>query len=415
MINSRQAINNTLNHKKSSKLPIDFGSTGVTGISASIVSKLRKFYGLNSQPVKVIEPYEMLGEIDDELRKILGIDCIELSGKNNIFGFENDDWKEWKLFDGTEVLVPGKFNTDVNSDGTIYQYPQGDKNVPPSAKMPKQGYYFDSIIRKNNNSKDLKLEDNLEEFKIFNDKDIADIKRKAEALYNKNCAIVASFGISSFGDIALVPGPSLKNPKGIRDIEEWYISLIANKNHIYKLFSKQCDISLENYSKVYKEIGDKISVVFSSGTDFGTQRATLISKKTYMELFKPFHKKVNNWIHKNTNWKTFLHSCGAIEPLISEFIDAEFDILNPIQTSAEGMDPIKLVKKYGKDLVFWGGGIDTQKTLPFGTKKEVIDQVKRRIEIFNINGGFVFSAIHNIQANTPIENVVAMFETIKNM
>ncbi|MCG2791549.1 MAG: methyltransferase, partial [Actinomycetia bacterium] len=158
----------------------------------------------------------------------------------------------------------------------------------------------------------------------------------------------------------------------------------------------------------------KISIIFISGTDFGTQRSLFISKDAYRELYKPLHTKVNEWVHKNTKWKTFIHSCGAIEPLISEFIEAGFDILNPIQCSAEGMDPVTLKEKYGKDIVFWGGGVDTQKTLPFGTREEVKKEVEERIKIFNKGGGFVFNTIHNIQAKTPIENVISMIEVVKN-
>jgi len=133
----------------------------------------------------------------------------------------------------------------------------------------------------------------------------------------------------------------------------------------------------------------------------------------FRKLFKPFYKKINNWIHEHTKWKTFKHSCGSIEPLIPEFIDAGFDILNPVQTSAANMDPVSLKKKYGSQITFWGGGVDTQKTLPFGSPRDVEKEVEERIKIFGEGGGFVFTTVHNIQANVPIENVIAMFETLK--
>ena len=123
---------------------------------------------------------------------------------------------------------------------------------------------------------------------------------------------------------------------------------------------------------------------------------------------------VNDFIHKNSNWKVFIHSCGSIRELIPDLIDAGFDILNPVQCSAAGMDAKELKKEFGKDLVFWGGGVDTQKTIPFGTPKEVYDQVRERIKIFNDPTGMVFNTIHNIQAGTPVENILAMFEAIKD-
>jgi uroporphyrinogen-III decarboxylase len=159
-------------------------------------------------------------------------------------------------------------------------------------------------------------------------------------------------------------------------------------------------------------VGSLIDVVFICGTDFGTQIGAFCSTDTFKELYMPYYRKMNDWIHKNTRWKTFKHSCGAIEPFLSLLIEAGFDIINPVQCSAVGMDPEKLKDKYGDKIVFWGGGVDTQKVLPFGTPKEVREQVLRRCEIFSKNGGFVFNAIHNIQAKTPVENIVAMIDAV---
>ena len=129
----------------------------------------------------------------------------------------------------------------------------------------------------------------------------------------------------------------------------------------------------------------------------------------------PYYKKVNNWIHSNTRWKTFKHSCGAVESLMSLFIESGFDIINPVQINAEGMDARKLKQKYGKDIVFWGGGVDTQGVFPFGTPGQVKEQVKKQCSILNENGGFVFNTVHNIQANVPFKNVVAMLEALKEL
>jgi uroporphyrinogen-III decarboxylase len=280
--------------------------------------------------------------------------------------------------------------------------------------MPEKGYYFDSIIRQEKiDDNNLNFEDNLEEFEIINDRELEYIKNKAEQLYNNTkYSIVASLVQSGFGDIAFVPGPTLKNPKGIRDITEWYMSMVTRKQYIKKIFEKQCEIALENYKRISNLVGDKIDVVVTTGTDFGAQNGLFISKDSYREMFKPFHLKINNWIHENTDWKTFIHSCGSVYELIPDFIEAGFDILNPVQISAKDMEPERLKKEFGKDIVFWGGGVNTQKTLPFGTPKQVREEVKRNIEIFGANGGFVFSTVHNLQSNNPIENVIAMIEVI---
>lgn len=149
------------------------------------------------------------------------------------------------------------------------------------------------------------------------------------------------------------------------------------------------------------------------GTDFGTQNATFCSLDTFKSLYVPYYKRVNDWIHAHTTWRTFKHSCGAVESFMPAFIDAGFDIINPIQCSAEGMDPKKLKAQYGDRLIFWGGGVDTQRTLPFGTPAEVRVEVLERCEVFSKGGGFVFNAIHNVQANTPVANVTAMIDAVK--
>jgi len=415
-MNSRQRIQFAINHKYTDKIPVDFGATTVTGISASMVSRLRDYYRLDGKPVKVIEPYEMLGEIRDDLKNKMGIDCIALRGKKNSFGFENNKWKAWKLFDGTPVLVPGLFNTEIEKDGSIFQYPEGDINAAPSGRMPKGGYYFDAIIRQPYLDFDnLRIKDNIEEFKFISDQELKYLEKEVNYLYkNTDFAIALEFGGTSFGDLAQLPGIAMKNPKGIRDLQEWYIALIKNKYYINEIFNRQCEIALKNLQKIYQAVFNKIDVIFTSGTDFGTQTSLSISVDIFNELFKPFYKKVNEWIHKNTKWKIFIHSCGAIKPLITYFIDAGFYILNPVQLSAKGMNAVELKEKYGRDIVFWGGGVDTQKTLPFGTEEEVIKEVTERIKIFGRGGGFVFSSIHNIQAKTPIKNIISMINAVNS-
>ena len=161
-------------------------------------------------------------------------------------------------------------------------------------------------------------------------------------------------------------------------------------------------------------MGDKVQVVFVSGTDFGTQRGLFCSVDSYRKLFKPFHKAVNERIHELTSWKTFIHSCGSVYELIPDLIEAGFDVLNPVQCSAEGMEPRRLKKEFCKDIVFWGGGVDTQNTLPFGRPEEIYKEVCERIEIFAKGSGFVFNGIHNIQSNVPTENILAMFKAVND-
>jgi hypothetical protein len=415
-MNSRQRLETTLNHKAPDRVCIDFGATPVTGIAATAVSRLREaIIGQRDYRVRVIEPYQILGEIDELLIDAMGIDVVGVSPAQTLFGFENKDWKDFDLFDGTKVRVQGGFVTKRDKNGDLLIFPQGDTSVEPTGRLPKGGFYFDAICRQGPIDEDkLNPLDNLEEFGILGESDLKYFSETAAKKAATGKGVILVVPGAGFGDIALVPAPWMKKVKGIRDVEEWYISTAARKDYVRKVFEGQCEIALKNLVLLFKAVGDNVQAAFITGTDFGTQRGLFISVKAYRELYKPFHKQVNDLIHKNTRWKTFIHSCGGIYELIPDFIEAGFDILNPVQCSAEGMEPKRLKKEFGKNLVFWGGGVDTQKTLAFGTADEVYREVRERIEVFNDGGGFVFDAIHNIQATTPVENILAMLRAIKD-
>jgi len=413
---SRGRVKKAINHQKTDRIPLDLGSTLVTGIQASPYAKLRRALGLKEKSVKVIDPFQMLAQVEMEVREKLGVDTIGLWLPNNKFGFKNENWKPWKLFDGTEVMVPDKFITTRDKEGNIYIYPQGDTSSPPCAKMPKGGYYFDALVRQEPiNEENLNPEDwARQQFSVFSDETLRYLERKADKLYkNTDLCIVGNFIDASFGDIALVPGLSIKHPKGIRDQKEWYLAHILHPDYIKGIFNIQCAIVLKNLELSYQALGDKIDVIMVSGADFGSQNGPFISPDMYREFYKPFHKKINDWIHKNTPWKTFYHSCGSIVAFLDDFVEVGVDILNPVQTSARDMDPTMLKEKYGDRLVFWGGGVDTQKTLPFGNPEEVRNEATERCRIFGKGGGFVFNTIHNIQSKVPINNLIAMFQAVK--
>jgi uroporphyrinogen-III decarboxylase len=205
----------------------------------------------------------------------------------------------------------------------------------------------------------------------------------------------------------------MKHPKGIRDITEWYVSTALRPDFVEQIFSAQVDIAIPNLKKLHNACGDKIGAIFICGTDFGTQDSTFCSADTYKSLYHPHYRKLNDWVHSNTGWKTFKHCCGSIPSFMPLFIESGFDIINPVQTSAKGMDPRWLKNEFGRDITFWGGGMETQKILPFGTPEEVRREVLMKCEIFGKDGGFVFNAIHNVQAKTPVENVVAMIDAVK--
>ena len=411
---SKERLRTTLAHKAPDRIAIDFGATPVTGIHVLTIQKLREYYGLKKIPVKVTEPYQMLGEIDPELMDILGVDVIGLSPRTNIIGFESNNWKEFRMWWGQEVLVPGNFNTKTLASGDLLLFPEGDMTVPPSARMPSTGYFFDTLIRQELFEEDkLKVDDNLEEFAPISPVDIDYWTRQIEMAKKSDRGIVANFGGTALGDIALVPAPFMKRPRGIRDIQEWYMSPLVRPDFIKEVFERQTDIAVENLKKLFSIAGNVVDVVYLCGNDFGTQQSTFCDLEGFREFYVPYYRKMTDWIHANTEWKVFKHSCGAVESLMEGFIEAGFDILNPVQISAAGMNPEKLKEKYGKQLVFWGGGVDTQKVLAFGTPDEVKKQVRELCSVFSREGGFVFNTVHNIQANVPVENVAAMIETLR--
>lgn len=417
-MNSRERVQLALNHQEGDRIPLDLGGCGQTGMHVSMVYALRQALKLDrpGTPVKVTEPYQMLGEISSDLWEALGIDVAGLGGTTTMFGFKNEGWKFWTTFDGTPVLVPDKFNTEPDENGNILMYAEGDHSAAPSAMMPKGGFYFDSIIRQTPiDDATLNVADNLEEFGPISEAELHHLQVEAEALYTQtDKAILMVLGGMGFGDIALVPGPMLKHPRGIRDIAEWYMSALTRPDYVRQIFERQCAVALENLPRIYAAVGDRITVAWLSGTDFGAQNSCLLSPKTFRSLYKPYYKQVNDWIHRHTPWRTFIHSCGSIQPLIPDIIEVGFDILNPVQTSAANMDPTVLKTRFGDRVTFWGGGVETQRVLPFGTPDEVRAQVRERLQIFGEGGGFIFNPIHNVQAGVPIENLLAMYETVRD-
>jgi Uroporphyrinogen decarboxylase (URO-D) len=413
-MNSKERVLASLNHRQPDAVPVDFGSTAVTGIHVNALAGLRDYYGLEKRPVKVYEPYQMLGLIDEDLKTIMGIDIEGIPAPETLFGFRNESWKPWRLDSGLEVLVSADFRTTRDRNGDTLIYPKGDLSVPPSGRMPKNGFFFDTIIRQEPiDEARLNPEDNLEEFGPITRENLDYFASESGRAAATGRAVMATFGGTAFGDIALVPAPFLKHPKGIRDIEEWYVSTVTRQDYIHRIFQRQAEVALRNLENIRVVVGDRVDAVFVCGTDLGTQQSQFCSVDAFRKLYFPYYKMVNDWVHRTTKWKTFKHSCGAIEPLIESFIEAGFDILNPVQVTAAGMDAARLKKNYGGRIVFWGGGVDTQTTFAFGTPAQVRDQVLRRMDILAPGGGFVFNAVHNIQATTPVANIAAMIEAVR--
>lgn len=412
-MNSRQRVKLALNHQVPDRPPRDLGSTSVTGIQAGVLDKLRKKLGLEYKPVKVHHPFMLLGHVEEDLMEALEIDVMGVWGPYNSFGFKNDFSKTWYLPDKTRVLVGGDFNTTVDDKGNTYLYPKGDTSQKPSAVLPKDGYYFDYIIRNEPFDEDnySGRDDFKEQYKVMNDEVLEHISRDCSYKYNNTpYALIGNFSGGGLGDLGQIPGPGLRRTPGLRRAEDWYMAHLLYPDYIKEVFEYQTEVALKNLALYKQACTNMLEAVFVSGTDFGTQRGGFFHPDIFRSLYKPYYKIINQWIHENTSWKTFYHSCGAISEYLDDMIDMGADIINPVQCSAAGMDPAVLKEKYKDKLVFWGGASDTQHTLPFGSRDEVVKEAEERVRIFSQGGGFIFSPIHNIQNNTPVENIIALFE-----
>jgi len=413
MMTGKERIQTVLSHREADRIALDFGATSVTGIHVKKIAEFRRYYGLEDKPVKVIEPFQMLGEVDDELKNIWNVDVVGVGGRTDMFGHFQKDFVEMKMPWGQPVLLPQSFKMKEDN-GNIYVFPQGDTRCAPTAIMPAGGYFFDAIERGRITEPDeaLTIEDNLEEFALMSDDDLSYWKEALTKARASGRAVIANIGGSGLGDIALIPGLNLKNPKGIRTITDWYMSTVMREDFIREIFERQTDIALQNIDKINQIAGDCIDIIYICGTDLGTQDSQFCSAETLSTLYGQSYRKINERVHSHTSWKTFKHCCGAIEPLLETFIDLGFDIINPVQINAAGMDPKNLKEKYGDRISFWGGGIDTQRVLQTGTPKDVKNQVYQLCEIFGRGGGFVFNTVHNLQANVPPENAFALMDAI---
>ena len=416
MTNSKERVWNALNHRGGTPVPVDFGATTVTGIHCRIVEQLRKYYGLADKPVRIVDPFQMLGEVDEELQERMGVDLVPLFGQKNMFGIDESEVHEQVTPWGQKVLIAKGIDMTPDAEGDVYIYPEGDRSVSPSAVMPEGCYFINAIERQQPIDEALlSYQDNLEEYALLNESDLAYWKQAAGKAAATGKAVVAGFGGTALGDVAFIPAMGLKHPKGIRSVAEWYMSTLIRPDFVHALFEHQTDLAIRNYEMLWNTVGDQVDVVFTCGTDFGTQDSQFCSEEVFRELWLPYYKRLNDWIHTHTTWKIFKHSCGAVLPLIPAMIDSGFDIVNPVQINAKDMDSKVLKEQFGDQLVFWGGGIDTQRVLAFGTKEEVRRQVMEQCEILGKDGGFVFNTVHNIQANVPVENVITMIETLNEI
>jgi uroporphyrinogen decarboxylase len=394
-VNSRQRVLDAIEHRQPDRVPVDLGGTRQSGIAASTYHQLKQRLGI-ATPTRVYDVYQMLAEVERPVMERFGADCIGLNRPAVAFGIVNEGWKPWQLFDGTPVEVPAGFTPLTEPNGDLVLRSNGQ----PIARMPRGGYYFDRLEVFPGGAH-LPVEEVNPP--LISDEVCEHYRVQSEALFhNTDFAIIAPMG----------PPYELFYGLGTGGFESWMISLATEPEYVHALLEKLVDVWIENLRRFAQAVGDRVQIL-QFNDDFGTQTSPFISVKMFRELIMPHYRRGLDWIHANTRMKVFLHSDGAILPLIPSLIEMGVDILNPVQTSATGMDAATLKSQFGDRLVFWGGSLDCQKTLPFGTPAEVQREVDEHVRVFSPGGGYVFASVHNIQANVPPENVIAMFDAVR--
>jgi uroporphyrinogen decarboxylase len=394
-MNSRERVLLAVNHQEPDRVPIDLGGTRQSGIAASTYHRLKQLLNVRS-PTRVFDVFQMLAEIERPIQKRFGADVIGLYRPTVAFGIRNENWKPWQLFDGTPVDMPGGFQPVIEPSGDLVLVRDGQ----PIARMFKNGFYFDRLEKYPGAAHvDLATFQPL----LLTDEECDFYRQQAEALYqNTDLAVVAPLG----------PPYELFYGLGTGDFESWIVTFATESDYVAELYEKLVSAWLENLHRFVDAVGNRVQIV-QICDDFGTQQAPFLSVKMFRERLLPFYRRGLHWIHQHTDMKVMLHSDGAIYPMLPSLIEMGVDILNPVQTSANGMDAARLKAEFGDRIAFWGGSLDCQKTLPFGSPREVVHEVAEHLRIFKPGGGYVFAPVHNIQAGVPPENIVAMFDTAR--
>jgi len=377
-LNSRERLVAALNHKEPDRIPLDLGGTIVTSITRNSYVELKKYLGLNIGEVKIFDYVQQLPYIDEKLLERLTVDVRMVA---------------------TDYMTSGDQEI-FEENGYYYFYDRWGAKL----RMPKKnGYYFDWVDFP---IKDISIEA-LKKYKwpeLDSKEYILKIKEKAKYLYeNTNYGLV---GTAVFG------GGIFEQPSRIMGMEHFLTSIVADVKFADKMMEKITELYIDNCLNYLEELGEYIQV-FVYWNDIASQTGPMISPKIYKKLVKPKDKLLIETVKSKTNAKFFYHSCGAVRDFIPDLIDIGVDILNPVQVSAKDMDTFRLKRQFGKYITFWGGGCDTQNVLPYGTSDQVRNEVKRRINDLAQEGGFIFSAVHNIQDGVPPENIMAMFETLE--
>ncbi|MGQ9568882.1 MAG: uroporphyrinogen decarboxylase family protein [Anaerolineae bacterium] len=377
-MNSRERVRLALEHKAPDRVPLDLGGTVVTGIHIHAYRRFREALGLPPREVRIGNLNQQLAVVDDDVVDLLGVDVKGVApGAPSTFQLETRDTEHCTYF--------------YDELGIGWQKPKERGLYYDLLESPLSGDITEETIERH------PWPDPTDPSRYVGLREAA--RRIAEE--EKRAVVVANM-LAGF----------VETCPWLLGFEQYFLDLAANHSLLGKLMDKLLEIKAACWERTLREVGEYVDVIVEA-EDFAGQDSLLMSPKTWRKLIKPRLQEFYGWLHQQTGAKLFLHSCGAVREVIPDLIEVGVDILNPVQVSAVGMDSAELKREFGKDLVFWGGGVDTQRVLGTGSPDEVRAEVRRRLRDFMPGGGFVFATVHNIQPNVPPENLLAMFETVR--
>ena len=391
-------------------IPVDFSGHRSSGLAALSYSELRKKLGLKSVPVRVYDPVQQLAVIDEDVLDLLGIDTIELG---RAFCLEKNDWIPWVLPDGSDCLLPAWINPERETNRWVIRSESGRiiAQMPDGAKFFEQTWYpfFE------------------------HDADTTDIRSAMkESMWHTVASPPGPLGDGPDGEkllvsaseklrkstdraiIGLFGGNLLETGQMFFRNDQFLLMLALDPPAVHDFLDRLTEIHMENLERFLLAVGKNIDIILF-GDDLGMQSGPQISPEMYREFFKPRHKMMWERAKKLADVKVMLHCCGGVRELLPDLIEAGLDTINPVQITARGMEPAGLKKDFGREIVFWGGGCDTQQILPNGSPGDVYNHVQEMTGILSRDGGFVFQQVHNILPEVPVENILAMFECLKEL
>jgi uroporphyrinogen decarboxylase len=401
-----------ISHKEPDRTPVDLGAMRSTGITAIAYHRLKAHLGMTSGATHVYDVVQQLAQPEPEILEFAGADVVDLG---RTFLTEPEDWKDFTLQGGLPAKVPRYVNLVSSEGGWLAKHKDGTV----IGVMPKDAFYLSQkyFPLADWDGRDRAVLDRLPELmeKVtwsalpsapFHEPStpghLAEVRRRAKTLFETtDYAVMVGFG-----------GNLLEWGEYLCGMDRFLTDLAEDRPKVEALLDKLVEMHLASLEKVLDAIEGYVQVI-QMGDDLGTQLATVISPRMYREIFKPRHRLIYERVRRRKGIHLFLHSCGAIADIIPDLIEIGVEILNPVQTSGRGMEPGRLKREFGKDLVFWGGGCDTRDVLPDGTPDEVHRHVRERIKILGAGGGFVFCQVHNILPNVPPANIAAMYEAVR--